>query len=161
MQNIGKDSLERQEHLYLYKGTVGIPALTMIDDVAQISLCGLEAVKDNAFINSRFEQKKQKLNEKKCHKIHCGRPSRLCPTLRAHDVTIKKVDSEKYVGDIISHTGKHTPNTKARRSKGIGVVNEIINILDNLCLGQYYFHVAMILRPVMLLSVMLFNSERG
>ena len=157
--SIGKDSLERNEHLYLYKGTVGIPALTMIDDVAQISLCGLESVKDNAFINARFEEKKQKLNETKCHKIHCGRPSRLCPTLRAHDTPINKVDSEKYVGDIISHTGKHTPNTKVRRSKGIGIVNEITSILDNLCLGQYYFHVAMILRPVMLLSVLLFNAD--
>ena len=157
--SIGKDSLERKEHLYLYKGTVGIPALTMIDDVAQISLCGLESIKDNAFINARFEEKKQKLNEKKCHKIHCGRPSRLCPTLRAHSTPISKVGSEKYVGDIICHTGKHTPNTKVRRSKGIGIVNEILSILDNLCLGQYYFHVAMILRPVMLLSVLLFNSD--
>ena len=32
----------------MYKGKVGIPALAMIDDVAQISECGIASIKDNA-----------------------------------------------------------------------------------------------------------------
>ena len=156
---IGKDSLKRKENLYMYKGCVGIPALAMIDDIAKISLCGIESVKDNAYINSKFELKKMLLNGSKCHSLHSGKPCRLCPTLRAHDIPIEKVDNEKYVGDIISHNGKHTSNITSRRSKGIGIVNEIINILNSLCLGPHYFHVAMTLRQAMLISVLLFNAE--
>ena len=83
----------------------------------------------------------------------------MCPTFRAHDIPIEKVNNEKYVGDIISHNGKHTSNITSRRSKGIGVVNEIVNILNSLCLGPHYFHVAMTLRQAMLISVLLFNAE--
>ena len=46
--DIGKKSIEKDEHLYLYKGTVGIPTLAMVDDLAKISTCGTESVKDNA-----------------------------------------------------------------------------------------------------------------
>ena len=55
--------------------------------------------------------------------------------------------------------GKHIENIKARRSKGIGVVNEMISVLDDLSLGPYYFSIAMILRQAMLISVLLFNAE--
>ena len=62
---IGKESLQRNENFYMYKGTVGIPALAMIDDVAKISLCGIKSIKNNAYINSKFELKKLLLNESK------------------------------------------------------------------------------------------------
>ena len=69
------------------------------------------------------------------------------------------VKEEKYVGDIITGDGKHTKNIMARRSKGIGIVSEIMNILDGLYLGKHYFKTAVMLRQAMLLSVLLFNSE--
>ena len=69
------------------------------------------------------------------------------------------VKEEKYVGDIITGDGKHTKNIMARRSKGIGIVSEIISILDGLFLGKHYFRTAVMLRQAMLLSVLLFNSE--
>ena len=52
------------------------------------------------------------------------------------------VKEEKYVGDIITGDGKHTKNIMARRSKGIGIVSEIISILDGLYLGKHYFKTA-------------------
>ena len=51
--NIGKTSMENGEHLYMYKGTVGIPTLAMVDDLLSVSECGIDAVKDNAYINAR------------------------------------------------------------------------------------------------------------
>ena len=69
------------------------------------------------------------------------------------------VKEEKYVGDIVSCDGKHTKNIISRRSKGIGICNEITTILANLYLGQYHFLVALMLRQAMLISVLLFNAE--
>ena len=69
------------------------------------------------------------------------------------------VKEEKYVGDIVTGDGKHTRNINARRSKGVGVIGEIANILDGLCLGPHCFPVAIMLRHTMLLSVLLTNSE--
>ena len=51
---MGKDALKNNEHLYLYKGKVGIPTLAMIDDIAKISECGTPSVMDNAYVNARI-----------------------------------------------------------------------------------------------------------
>ena len=156
---IGKYSLDSKQFLYMYKDKVGIPALAMVDDIAKISLCGTNAVKDNAYINARIEQDKQSFNTSKCHSLHAGRQERPCSLLKAHSNIIDIVDNEKYVGDIITDDGKHSLNVTARRSKGIGMCSEITNILDGLCLGAHYFKVAMMLRTTMLLQVLLSNAE--
>ena len=41
----------------------------------------------------------------------------------------------------------------------MGVISEIMSILDGLCLGRHYYSAALMMRHVMLLSVILFNSE--
>ena len=143
---IGKSSLETGKHLYHYKGSVGIPTLAMVDDLATISLCGVDSVKDNAFVNARIEQDKLSFNMTKCHHMHAGKKSRLCPALKAHDSLMDMVLEEKYVGDVLSADGKQTKNVASRRSKGIGVCNEIMHILNNLCLGPHFFHAAVMLR---------------
>ena len=114
---IGKDALINNEYLYMYKGTVGIPSLAMVDDVAKISVCGTPAVVDNAYINARIEQDKQLFNGGKCHGMHVGRQLRPCSVLKAHSSNMDIVMDEKYVGDIVSRDGKHTKNIIARKSK--------------------------------------------
>ena len=157
--DIGKQSMEKGTHLYMYKGVVGIPTLAMVDDLAKVSLCGTESVKDNAYINAKVEQNKLQFNGPKCHQMHVGKPCQSCPPLRAHTTHMDIVTEEKYIGDVISSDGKHTKNITSRRSKGIGISNEIIIILSSLCLGAHYFDVALMLRRAMLVSVLLFNAE--
>ena len=157
--DIGKKSLETGEHLYMYKGVVGIPTLAMVDDLAQVSECGIDSVKDNAYVNAKIEQDKQSFNSSKCHHMHVGEASPSCPTLKAHATEMEIVSEEKYVGDIVSNDGKHSKNVALRRSKGIGISNEIMTILSSMCLGPYYFIIALILRQAMLISVLLFNAD--
>ena len=156
---IGKSSLESGKNLYMYKGTVGIPTLAMVDDLAKISECGVETIKDNAYINAKVEQDKLLFNGPKCNQLHAGKSSNLCPIIRAHTTEIQITLEEKYVGDIISSDGKHSKNIASRRLKGIGICNEIIAILNTLFLGPFHFQIALLFREVMLLSVLLFNSE--
>ena len=156
---IGKDALENDKFLYMYKGKVGIPTLAMIDDIAKISECGTDSVIDNAYVNARIEQTKQRFNGSKCHTMHAGKTIRPCSTLKAHNTRMDMVKEEKYVGDIVTNDGKHTRNIASRRSKGIGVISEITTTLNGLCLGPHHFSVALTFRQTMLLTVLLTNSE--
>ena len=156
---IGKESIENGEHLYMYKGSVGIPTLAMVDDLLKVSQCGIDAVKDNAYVNAKIEQDRQSFNGTKCHQMHVGKCNNFCSPLRAHSAEMNIVDKDKYVGDVISRDGKHAKNVELRRSKGIGICNEITAILNDMCLGPHYFLIAVLLRRALLISVLLFNSE--
>ena len=72
---------------------------------------------------------------------------------------MEEVDSAKYLGDIIQTDGKNKRNIQKRKHHGLGAVNQIQQLLDDLCLGDYYFEAANILRNSLLLSTLLSNSE--
>ena len=74
-------------------------------------------------------------------------------------VKMKVKDEQLYLGDIISSDGKHEKNVHARKNKGLGIINQIMQILQSLYFGKYYFEVAMVLRSSLLLSSLLLNSE--
>ena len=40
VDKIGKECLDEEKYLYLYKKTVKIPPLAMVDDVISVSECG-------------------------------------------------------------------------------------------------------------------------
>ena len=64
-----------------------------------------------------------------------------------------------YLGDLISADGSHTKNVQLRKDKGIGVINQIMQILHSTYFGKYFFEIAMVLRESLLLSSLLLNSE--
>ena len=120
--------------LYVYKDKVKIPPLSMIDDVACLSACGVQSIESNAFINAKFEQKKLQLNIKKCKQIHIkgnSKDTKNCPQLHAHDSLMIKIGEDKYFGDIISSDGKNTKNMKHKASIGMGSMTSIMTILNS------------------------------
>ena len=50
-------------------------------------------------------------------------------------------------------------NIAVRKNRGIGVVNQVMAILEEICFGKYHFQVAMILRNSLLISSLLTNAE--
>ena len=66
---------------------------------------------------------------------------------------------ERYLGDIISNDGKNMKNFKARVTKAIGIIRNIMTRLDGIPFGKYYFEVAIILRNSLLVSSILCNCE--
>ena len=63
------------------------------------------------------------------------------------------------MGDVITSDAKHTKNIQKRKSKGIGSMVDIIGLLKQLCLGEFHFEIAVLLRQTMLLSSVLLSSE--
>ena len=72
---------------------------------------------------------------------------------------MKEVKHEKYLGDILSSDGKNAKNIADRKSRGHGIVNQIMSMLEGICFGKFYFEVAMTLRESLLMSSLLTNSE--
>ena len=139
--------------------------LAMVDDLLAIAPCGISSIALNTFINVNIELKKLKFHtpdakgRSKCHKIHIGKNTSLCPKLFIHGTEMETVERDEYLGDIISNTGSNKPNIEKRVSRGYGKVAEIMAIIKQLSLGKHYFRVAFLLRNSIFLSSVLANSE--
>ena len=165
MDKIGKLCENTGEHMYKYKNIVQVPILTMVDDTFAISECGQKSVAINQFINSHIELKKLRMHtpdatgKTKCHKIHVGKPSKICPKLQVHGTPMKEVDHDVYLGDIISADGKNDKTVKDRIGRGIGKIKDIMTILEKVTLGEHYFKTAILLRESMFINSVLISSD--
>ena len=66
---------------------------------------------------------------------------------------------QTYLGDLLCADGTHTKKVQQRSNKGLGVINQIMSILESTFFGKYFFEVASILRESLFLSSLLLNSE--
>ena len=137
----------------------------MVDDYIGISKCGFDSLALNAFITSQIELKKlrfhipDKHGKTKCHKLHIGKNHEKCSILKVHGTIMKDVESDTYLGDVISSDGKNTENIKSRISKGLGIITQIMNLLYLVNFGDHYFEIGILLRDTMLINGILTNSE--
>ena len=72
---------------------------------------------------------------------------------------MKEVESEKYLGDILSNDGKNLKKVMSRKNKGIGIVTQIMTKSEEIYFGKFYFKVATILRNSHLISSLTTNAE--
>ena len=184
VDTFGKECLEDDKHLYYYKDKVAVPLLTMVDDAIAVTECGYKACMMNAYLNTKTSIKKLQYGVQKCFKMHVGRTcnSDICPDLYVEGWKMKtvtevetgistqeeeysgthemeEVPAEKYLGDILSNDGKNLKNVTARKNRGTGIVTQIMEKLNDICFGKYFFKVAVILRNSHLVSSLLTNAE--
>ena len=185
VDNIGKESLNTQLDPYKYKGIVEIPALGWIDDVITVSESGYKTARLNSFINAKFALKKLRLGAKKCYMMHVGnnhedyKNVQLCvdgwsvETVENYDTSelkwedilddtmkeISHINSEKYLGQILSNDSKNIQNITKLRNKGIGLKNKVIQMLNTMPGGMFHFEIAVIFRNAYIISSILTNSE--
>ena len=72
---------------------------------------------------------------------------------------IENVESQKYLGFVISSTGNNMMNINAVKKKAIGKVKLALNKLNSLHLKHYYFECAVIILNVVVRSSILYASE--
>ena len=58
VDTLGKKCRDRGNLHYLYKNTVRVLPLAMVDDLLGISPCGIDSLELNTFMNSQIELKK-------------------------------------------------------------------------------------------------------
>ena len=91
--------------MFVYKNCVNIPPLSMCDDIASISRCGIDSIKNNAIINAKIESKKLQFGPSKCYNIHVGGDSEICSNSKVHSSMMSKKQHEVYLGEIICSSG--------------------------------------------------------
>ena len=185
IDNIGKESLEEDLDPYKYKDEVDIPALGYVDDIITVTESGYKTARMNSFINAKLAIKKLRLGAKKCFVMHIGNKHddykniELCidgwsvkkvesiPAGRTEHVDtllddmkeISHIDSERYLGQILSSDSKNSINIGNLRNKGIGIQNRIVQMLEKMPGGIFHFEIAEILSNALLISSILSNSE--
>jgi hypothetical protein len=85
----------------------------------------------------------------------CKKP---CPALKVHDHIMKTVQSQRYLGDIITATGSLKETVEDRRNSGWGKLSEITGILSELPHAQKV-EVGLKLREVKIVNGMLYSTE--
>ena len=144
---------------------VKIMPLSMVDDLLAIAPCNQKSLALNTHLNAQIELRKLKFHtpdkngKSKCHVMHIGKPSKLCPPLQVHGTKMSHVTEDTYLGDVISCDGKNSKTVKSRIGKGLGKITEIMNMLENIPLGQHYFRIALLLRESIFLNSILTNVE--
>ena len=119
MDTLNKTILEQEHLTYKYRGdpNIQIGVMGMVDDNLSVSNCGMGTVQKIAVINSFIETQRLTLSQTKSVVIHVGKSSKCkkpCPTLKVHDHIMKTVQSQRYLGDIISATGSQTKGRLSR-----------------------------------------------
>jgi hypothetical protein len=158
IDSLGRECLTEDKCLYKYKESVDIPPLAMIDDVAAFSVCGSNSVKLNTVIETKVKTKKLEFAPDKCHNMHIGK-NKSCSVLYVHDNKMKEVDSEKYLGDILSNDCSIDENIDEREKKGVGIVTQMSILLKEVSLGKHYFTIGILFRNTNVINGILTNSE--
>ena len=159
VDTLGRDCYTYSEGLFLYKNCVNIPPMSMCDDVASISRCGIDSIKNNAIINAKIESKKLEFGPSKCYNIHIGENSETCCNLKVHSSMMNKKDHEVYLGEVICSSGKNDKNIANKVNQGVGAVSQIFSSLNEISLGHYHYEIAFIMRDTILVSKMVSSSE--
>ena len=160
MDTIGKEALQTGVGIFKYKDVVDVPSLAMIDDLLGMSACGDASIELNAIINAKIENKKLRLSEEKCYKIHMCKKTDKCPQiLKVHDHNMKTVSQATYLGDVISDTGTIDATVAQRCQKATGLITQISSILSSITLGNFHFDIAMVLRESQFVNSIMTNSE--
>ena len=79
--------------------------------------------------------------------------------MKVHGHQAEQVPEAVYLGDILRADGKNTSNVKSRVTKGIGIVTEIMDMLNSVSFGHKYFEIAVTLREARLINGILTNCD--
>ena len=94
----------------------------------------LESLSVNVFINTQIEMEKLELHTPD-KKMHVGKSN---VTLRCMGHPWGRCQ-KTYLGDIISYNGSNQKNITSRVGKGLGITSQVINILETVSFGRYFF----------------------
>ena len=75
------------------------------------------------------------------------------------DMDISYVSEEIYLGQKISSDGKNTTYIEKIRNRGIGLQNNIIQMLETMPGGHFHFEIVKIYRNAYIISSILSSSE--
>ena len=184
IDKFGKECLEKETHLYIYRNKIPIAPLTMCDDLLVVSECGYKTDLVVSYVNSQARFKYLQFGLSKCSKMHVGKTKqnfKCTPVFLDHWTTkekeneksgqihfqekyqgklkIKDVSDVKYLGNKLTSEGSNMQDIVMKCNRGVGINNKIQNILTNMFFGKHFFEIGITLIESMLLGSILTNIE--
>ena len=165
IDSIGRKCRDRGKHIYLYKNRAGVLPLGFVDDLNAIARCGRDSLELNTFLNTQIELKKLSFHTavkpqvSKCVKMHVGKNSGECPTLKVHKQDMADVTEIKYLGEVVTADGRNTRNIQEKTQKGTVLIFQIQKTIKSIGFGTYTPEIALLLRNSILVNGMLTNAE--
>ena len=95
----------------------------------------------------------------KCVKMHVGKNSGECPTLKVHKQDMADVTEIKYLGEVVTADGRNTRNIQEKTQKGTVLIFQIQKTIKSIGFGTYTPEIALLLRNSILVNGMLTNAE--
>ena len=136
----------------------------MIDDILTISESGYKTSRLNSFITAKIALKKLQFGPQKCFVLHTGKEHDEYKNTELYvdgwsmknvsnvetgesaredisegDMEISHPEAEKYLGQIVSADGKNSKNIEKMRNKGIGIINRVIQMLEEMPGGKFQY----------------------
>ena len=127
----------------MYKGIVPIPPLSMVDDIATISVCNNSNGNADLDIECDVFAMKKKLTFKptKCTTVHVG--TQKCVTQHVvADKSIERKKSAKYLADTISNNNDKLFEQRLIKARIVAI--EIGAMASELGVGKYYHEIALV-----------------
>ena len=84
-----------------------------------------------------MDLEKLKLSKNKCQNIHVGSDNIQCQALSVNGSKMKNSKQEKYLGDYIDRSGSSRPNIERRKSRGYGILSNIVAIINEIPLAHW------------------------
>ena len=183
------DKIDRDCKLpaYEYKSVVKIPKLSFVDDILDVTKCGEETIRMNNYTTEEINKRKLQFSKDKCVRLHVSSKKAIkqkqndsCKSVYIDEWKVEKekngskiklkdshvgkaelktVTSHLYLGDLVKSDGSNKDNVLAKAAKGRAVARDIIHILNNLHLREFYFDALKLMRESMLISVLTNNLE--
>ena len=69
------------------------------------------------------------------------------------------MEEDIYLGDLISSDVRNKKNIEKRVSKGLGIITQILNMLNILSFGKHYMEIALLERDTKFINGILCNAE--
>ena len=183
VDTIGKEC-EASGYGYLYKDSLPVSMLGLVDDIIGVTEAGYKAQQMNALINIQTADKGLQFGVDKCKSMLVGKD--LENTLYS-DLTVDKwnvthkddpetgvnelvetyvgqtpilrTEEQKYLGFVLSSKGDNMVNISHMKKKSKGIIRRIFNRLNSLNLQKYYFECALVFLNTMLRSSILYACE--
>ena len=106
---------------YKYRGCISVPPLSFVDDILTVSNCSLKSTKINAIIQDRMNTRHLKFGQTKCFRMHIGPNKTNCSNNKVHNKDILEEDEIRYLGSILTPSGKFIEDIESRYNKTRGL----------------------------------------
>ena len=183
VDSIGKEC-EESGYGYFYKDSLQVSLLGLVDDMIGVTEAGFKAQQMNALINVKTAEKGLQFGVRKCktmligkdtsdaivgdltvdkwkvtHEDVPGESTDEIVEIYEGEVTIDRVEEQRYLGFVLSNTGNNMVNINHIKKKAKGTIRRIFNRLNSLNLQKYYFECAIVFMNTMLRCSILFACE--